>query len=263
MEFVFRLCEPIEGTSAAQLSLQLGLDASKYQRSSAQDEADPDYGFVPTCMLDDAERFKDCKRLMCKCFSCNLTSPFPGVIDLEHSRCGLFCPACGEYGWGLNSEYSCYGYVFNQVTLLMRECLQKYYDNVLVCDDPTCGLRSRQQSVIKNMCSGCRGVVFQEYTEAQLHNQIKYLESLFDVDRKVSSNTSLEEKCEFVFFYYTTIDEFLLAFFRVMRENLIKGIPKKMLLVLTTLRDHIAHVVNGNAYNWIRPSLWTALFGKV
>ena len=190
----FSLCEPIEGTSAAQLSIQLGLDASKYARSSAADSGDTDWGFIPTCMMDDADRFKDCKKLMCKCFSCNSTIPFPGVLDDAQSRCGLFCPVCGTEGWGLESAIDCYSYLSNQATLLMRQCLQQYYDNVLVCDDPTCGRKTRQQSVIKNMCSGCRGVVVQEYTEAQLHNQIKYLESLFDITRKLPPNATAEEK---------------------------------------------------------------------
>ncbi|CAM9549186.1 unnamed protein product [Ectocarpus fasciculatus] len=191
---IARLCEPIEGTSVAQLSLQLGLDASKYYRSEATEDANADFGFIPTCMMDDADRFKDCKQLMCKCFACESTNPFPGVVDSVQGRCGLYCPACGTAGWGLNSEYNCYSYISNQVTLLLRECLQKYYDTVLVCDDPTCARRTRQQSVIKNMCSSCRGVVKQEYTELQLHTQIKYLESLFDRTRNLSGHSDVEER---------------------------------------------------------------------
>lgn len=189
----FSLCEPIEGTSAAQLSEQLGLDASKFFKSIAQEDGN-DWGFVPTCRLDDAERFKDCKRLMLKCFACNTSSPFPGVVDPALKRCGLYCPACGTEAWGLRSIHSCYGYISNQSTLLMRECLQKYYDYVLICDDPTCARKTRQQSVIKNMCSACRGVVLPEYPEILLHNQIKYLQSLFDLSWKLSDNSKAEDR---------------------------------------------------------------------
>ena len=148
-------------------------------------------------MLADEDRFMDCEKLMCKCFACNCSSPFPGVVDAQSQQgnCGLICPACGAKAWGLESSMNCYSYISNQVTRLMRQCLEKYYDTVLVCDDPTCARRTRQQSVIKNMCSACRGVVLQEYTEAQLHTQIKYLESLFDASRKLSDvNGKAEER---------------------------------------------------------------------
>ena len=169
------------------------MDASKYARSGAADESNADWGFVPSCMMSDEDRFKDCLKLMCKCFSCESTSPFPGVVD-GHGRCGLYCPSCGAAGWGLGSEANCYGYISNQLTLLMRECLRKYYDTVLICDDPTCGRKTRQQSVMKNMCSACRGVVLPEYSEAQLHCQIKYLESLFDASRALPDIANDKER---------------------------------------------------------------------
>jgi DNA polymerase alpha subunit A len=33
------------------------------------------------------------------------------------------------------------------VTLLVRACLRRYYECWLVCDDPSCGRRTMQQSV--------------------------------------------------------------------------------------------------------------------
>lgn len=39
------------------------------------------------------------------------------------------------------------------------------------------------------------------------------------------------------------------------------GIPLEHLEVYKLLKQHMENAVNGSAYNWIRPSLWTAVFG--
>jgi hypothetical protein len=39
--------------------------------------------------------------------------------------------------------------------------------------------------------------------------------------------------------------------------------PKEHVEVLGLLRAHMNNSIKGSAYNWIRPSLWTALFGKM
>ena len=33
--------------------------------------------------------------------------------------------------------------------------------------------------------------------------------------------------------------------------------------ILRLLREHMMNSVKGSAYNWIRPSLWKALFGSL
>jgi hypothetical protein len=37
------------------------------------------------------------------------------------------------------NEADCYCYISNRVTLLVRQCVKRYYDSWLVCDDHTCG----------------------------------------------------------------------------------------------------------------------------
>jgi hypothetical protein len=46
------------------------------------------------------------------------------------------------------------------VTLLVRACLKRYYDCWLVCDDPSCGRRTMQQSVKGECCRRCESRVF-------------------------------------------------------------------------------------------------------
>ena len=39
-------------------------------------------------------------------------------------------------------------------------------------------------------------------------------------------------------------------------------IKSEQVELLSILRQHMTNSVEGSAYNWIRPSLWTSLFAK-
>ena len=39
-------------------------------------------------------------------------------------------------------------------------------------------------------------------------------------------------------------------------------LPQEQVELLRLLRQHMVNSVEQSAYNWIRPSLWTSLFGK-
>ena len=65
--------------------------------------------------------------------------------------------------------------------------MRQYYDCWLICDDHTCGRKTTQQSAMGFACTGdCHGRMLQEYDESKLHTQLKYLESLFDLERSES-----------------------------------------------------------------------------
>lgn len=62
--------------------------------------------------------------------------------------------------------------------------MKRYFDCWLVCDDHSCGRRTMQQSLRGLACTeDCHGRMMQEFNETHLHDQLKYLESLFDVPR--------------------------------------------------------------------------------
>lgn len=235
---VSRLCEPIEGTSAAIISERLGLDASKYARASAGDDAQDDaWGFTPQCQLEDSERFKGCVPLVVVCSSCNKECSVRSVMDLQEGGTLLNCSQCGSLYFGRNSASDVFCYLSNRITLLVRDCVRKYYDCWLICDDPSCGQRTMQQSVVCT-ADNCHGRTKQEFDELALHTQLKYLESLFDVKR-YQARKSVDDK------------------------TLLTRLSKDQLEVLRLLREHMSNSVKGSAYNWIRPSLWSALFGKL
>ena len=134
--------------------------------------------------MEDSERFKDCMKLRCKCLRCKQETDFTGAYLGAPGMNGLDCSHCSAKYFGRNQPSDMYGYLSNRVTILIRECLRKYYDCWFVCDDPTCHRRTMQLPVANMTCVGdCHGRLVQEYTESQLHTQIKYLEALFDLER--------------------------------------------------------------------------------
>lgn len=96
----------------------------------------------------------------------------------------LCCNHCHSMYYGRMNGRDCYCYLSNCITLLVRNCMKQYYDSWLVCDDTSCGRRTRQQSIRGNQCTDdCHGSMIPEYNELMLHNQLSYLESLFDIHR--------------------------------------------------------------------------------
>ena len=236
---ISRLCEPIEGTSVAQISSQLGLDASKFLTTSPQDDLQMDWGFVPRSTMKDEERFKDSKRLRVSCRSCGVDNEFPGVFGHQGLSSGLNCPSCGVMYYGLKGPSACYSYLSNATTLLVRDCVKKYYDCWLRCDDITCGRCTTQQSVNGYGCiNDCHGRMKQLYSDSDLHTQLKHLESLFDLNKAIKS---LQSETEIVSY---------------------ESIPEDHVEVYYLLKKHMSFAIENNAYNWIRPSLWSTLFGK-
>jgi DNA polymerase alpha subunit A len=94
---ISRLCEPIEGTSAAILSEKLGLDPSRYRNqgngNGGDDYLDDNWGFTPRCMMDDGERFKGCLPLSITCSECKESSEVFGLLNFEPYQ-SLCCPKC-------------------------------------------------------------------------------------------------------------------------------------------------------------------------
>lgn len=248
---ISRLCEPIDGTSIAILSTQLGLDASKYtsRGSSGIDDllsGDTDWGFTPSSKMDDAERFKDCAPIMIQCRSCLNTSQFKGVTGIQSvGDNGLSCGECGSNYFGRNLERDCYCLLSNQITLSIRTGLKKYYDCWMVCDDRMCGRRTMQQSVRGTVCTAenCHGRMLQEYSEKDLHTQLIYIESLVDVPRCV-----LRKKAAKVAANLTTSSS----------DDVVLNDSDTEIYSL--LKQHMSNTVQWSAYNWIRPSLWSAMF---
>ncbi|KAL8722148.1 MAG: hypothetical protein Q9181_007549, partial [Wetmoreana brouardii] len=186
-----RLCAPLPGTDAVQLAECLGLDTKKYSIGSsasfgrnAIEDIHPLESQIP-----DEVRFKSCSRFELKCRYCKHSFPFEGLVKnlKDVSVNGIVCP-------NHQGEGGC-GKVFSTLTVVsqlehaIRVATSRYYDNWLLCDDPSCGNRTRQMSVYGHRClgprgraEGCLGKMRYEMSEREMYNQLLYFQKLWDVD---------------------------------------------------------------------------------
>ena len=168
---ISRLCEPIDGTSQQILAEKLGLDSTRYNqgnRSSASiDDIVVDY--TPASFLSDEERFKDVEKFKLFCFACGSENEFPGIFSKEKDAAGnqtlvsgLRCtnPDCiRPMFWGQANHFECYSRIANTMSIYVRGLMGKYYEGLVRCDEPSCGLETRQLSVAGAVCLrlGCHG----------------------------------------------------------------------------------------------------------
>ncbi|KAI1432293.1 hypothetical protein GGR50DRAFT_616126 [Xylaria sp. CBS 124048] len=190
---VERLCANITGTSTTQLAEQLGLDVRRYANNSSNQSNSNDSEIHPLeSQIPDEIRFRDCSRLLLRCRNCKAASPFEGLVfapsNTEGAQAmtvttqGVSCPSCSSIIPNLS--------IVAQLEHVVRAQTSRYYEGWLVCDDPSCGNRTRQLSVCgtrcmgpKGLATGCLGRMRYEYSERDIYNQLVYFASLWDVDK--------------------------------------------------------------------------------
>ncbi len=182
-----RLCAPIPGTDSVRLAECLGLDTRKYQINTSGSNNQQNAEIFPLeSQIPDSVRFQDAARLTLRCNFCYVSTIFEGLCAsiAMCSPTGLICT---------NSEcqkpfhsVSIIAQVENQI----RAQTSQYYEGWLICDDPSCGNRTRQISVYGHRClgqrgraEGCLGRMSYEYSEKRQYNQLLYLAGLWDVDK--------------------------------------------------------------------------------
>lgn len=182
-----RLCAPIPGTDAVRLAECLGLDVRKYQINTTATTNQQNTEIFPLeSQIPDSVRFEAAARLTLTCRHCKQRSVFEGLAESTNmcTSHGIVCPnpSCGKQFSVLTLSA--------QLESQIRAQTSRYYEGWLVCDESTCGNRTRQISVYGHRClgprgqaEGCLGRMSYEYTEKQMYNQLLYYASLFDVDK--------------------------------------------------------------------------------
>lgn len=137
----------------------LGLDGSKYNVGRIYDDEQDEEFTTLESQISDAERFKDAERLRIRCNMCSHEQVFEGMTRKTNDNeivSGLQCEACH----GTVSE----AVVRSALIRCMRSYIRKYYEGWLVCDDATCGSRTRMMSVFGRRClrEGCHGSMKRE-----------------------------------------------------------------------------------------------------
>jgi len=192
-----RLCAPMPGTDSMHLAECLGLDTRKYSIASNHANNQTMEISPLESQIPDAIRFKDCVRLALTCRYCKTSFTFEGLTSTITSISpeGIVC-----------SNSDC-GRVFSTFTVVaqlehaVRLQTSRYYDGYLICDDSSCGNRTRQMSVYGHRCLGprgraerCLGRMRYEYSEKSLYNQLLYFRGLWDVEGKALVKGEGEER---------------------------------------------------------------------
>jgi DNA polymerase alpha subunit A len=257
---VSRLCEPIEGLSQGQIAQRLGLDSSKYNQQSyfGGDELNDDelVSYKPESSKPDKERFSGAKKLTLVCSACGVESEFPGLLyslkedgqEIGIPTSGFNCmnPVCNRPRyWGEATAFAFMARMMNSMSILIRDQLEKYYEGVIKCDDPACGLETRQLSVNGGVClnRGCSGRMSSMVSERALQTQLMYFVCLWDIDhvtRELDDSSKYGAKQDIV---------------RVINDT-----DRKIALHLC---ESAREKVQECAYNWIAPSFWQDVFGSI
>jgi DNA polymerase alpha subunit A len=186
---VERLCAPIDGTDAARIADCLGLDVRKYAlaSSSASGGASQEKEIFPLeSQIADEIRYAHCTRLQFRCPACTNSFTFNGLTDSisQVSASGLTCPnaSCQKTLPMLA--------LVTQLESQIRARTSRYYEAWLVCDDSSCGNRTRQTSVYGHRCMGpkghahgCSGKMRYEMGTKEMSTQLLYWKSLFDSEK--------------------------------------------------------------------------------
>ena len=151
---VERLCAPIELTNVTRLAECLGLDTSKYRVSTSAANRDPINDTVQPLesQVPDHVRFAACSPLRFRCLNvdCKSTFEYVSLNDSPNAitHAGVTCPSCKRVMKNLT--------VVAQIEHQIRALIARYYEGWLICDDPSCGLRTRSMSVYGHRCLGPR-----------------------------------------------------------------------------------------------------------
>ena len=249
---VARLCEPIQETSQRALAAKMGLDSTKYSQTinfGCEQEDNDDVDYTPASCMPDKERFQNVEKFKFQCSACHVESEFPGVFHvvkgtegtevLEGLRCvNPDCPS--PKFWGHNNYFECFSRLSNTMAIWVYNLQKKYYEGIIRCDEPMCGLETRQLSVHGGIClrRGCNGRMHSIYTERTVHTHLKYLETLFDIEHACEQleKTNLGRK-----------------------EELKKNIPKHGKTTFAELHQRSKAYLSSTAFNWISPSFWQSL----
>ena len=180
-----RLCAPMPGTDAVHLAECLGLDTKKYSIASSSSNQIQEISPLES-QIPDSIRFRDCARLTLKCRYCKHAFIFEGISTsiANVTPEGITCPSesCRRPFPTLT--------LVAQLEHAIRLQTSRYYDGYLVCDDSSCGNRTRQMSVYGHRClgprgraEGCLGRMRYEMSEKDMYNQLLYFRGLWDVEK--------------------------------------------------------------------------------
>lgn len=184
---VSRLVEVLDGMDASRVAYCLGLDGSKYkaviQKSIQADQVI--YSEGDALIENSTRRFANCEKYKFICISCNaeniVSSAFRpsnnnGYETILDKCCNPDCVV---------PPHRYITSIRNHLVIFLRNYIKKYYENWMVCDNPSCNHNTQKHSHCRNgiypMCMSCRnGSLIRQFTASDLYLQMEFLRYVFD-----------------------------------------------------------------------------------
>uniref|UniRef100_A0A2K5TTL9 DNA polymerase n=1 Tax=Macaca fascicularis TaxID=9541 RepID=A0A2K5TTL9_MACFA len=195
---VARICEPIDGIDAVLIATWLGLDPTQFRVHHYHKDEENDALLGGPAQLTDEEKYRDCERFKCPCPTCGTENIYDNVFDgsgtdMEPSlyRCSnIDCKA---------SPLTFTVQLSNKLIMDIRRFIKKYYDGWLICEEPTCGNRTRhlplQFSRTGPLCPACmKATLRPEYSDKSLYTQLCFYRYIFDAECALEKLTTDHEK---------------------------------------------------------------------
>lgn len=125
--------------------------------------------------------------LQVKCPNCEHKFEFPGIFQEGKDLSGLICSKCSI---PLPEQY-----VVNRVNLFLKQLMQIYYSGNYICQEPSCGAKTRQL-LVNNKCvtQTCKGKMVAEYSEFQTNDTLRYLQALFNVKKYLHEHKIMDKQ---------------------------------------------------------------------
>lgn len=180
---VERLLERIEGIDLTRVANCLGIDTRKYILKARNNEINGEITPLEA-NISDAERFRQCSYLVLRC-KCGHRFRFGGIQASNEYKISFNGVNCGKCDFSFPTLK-----LTAQLEHTVRKHISLYYAGWLVCDDSSCGIKTRQISVYGKRCigssgtaHGCKGMMRYQYSDKAIYNQLLYFQSIFDVTK--------------------------------------------------------------------------------
>lgn len=138
--------------------------------------------------------YGDCNKFIFKCISCKTDNLFSGPFKVWNGKLVSVLQNCNNPECN-TSPLDHLPVLRNRVVKEIRNCVGRYYENYMTCEEATCNHSTRVFTHVmvskKVLCDNCGlGFLYPQYSATELYNQISYYQYLFDT-KQHNSNSKL------------------------------------------------------------------------
>ncbi|XP_067613903.1 DNA polymerase alpha catalytic subunit [Eurosta solidaginis] len=199
---VTRMVDVLEGTDASRVAESLGLDPSKFRAAaqrSHQERTEDTTGesLVKTTL----QKYRECDKFKFVCIACKSENLVATAYRPNASH--TYDPVLQKCA---NSDCNTapYQYIIairNRLLLSIRSYIKRFYQNWLVCDDPSCNQNTRFYTHVtrgnRPVCPFCKnGLLVRQYSERNLYQQLSYFQYMFDLSKYQHKHVPLTAETE-------------------------------------------------------------------